>query len=231
MFDKILNYFDKKEEEEEKEQEIVLDIKDVGPIANKNVDLMAADPLSTVPEEPKGFFKKKKVAPPIDLMASSESATPEVNLNFSGPIDLMASDPNNLDVEIDNVETSKKKKKKPEFVEASGFESQLSGEVKPAQIVPDVNPDLMSMDPMQMTQTSYMPPTQNEQNQIHEAPANNEVSVVDAFSMSAPHAFVPKPAYESLDDEFSKTQKICTSCGTPNDPLTKFCVSCGKEFN
>lgn len=50
--------------------------------------------------------------------------------------------------------------------------------------------------------------------------------ITDAFNMSP-----NEPKVEKLDVNLHNTQKFCPECGTPNDVLNKFCVSCGNNFN
>lgn len=61
-----------------------------------------------------------------------------------------------------------------------------------------------------------------------ELPKEEEQAVSNAFNMSP---IVEKDEIETLDVNLQKTQKFCPDCGTANDVLNKFCVSCGYNFN
>ncbi|MDD2504986.1 MAG: hypothetical protein PHF21_01790 [Bacilli bacterium] len=57
----------------------------------------------------------------------------------------------------------------------------------------------------------------------------NESNIVkDAFNMSPE---IKEKKVEELTVNLQKTQKFCSECGTANDILNKYCISCGKEFN
>ena len=135
------------------------------------------------------------------------------------PVDLMAADPvANIDLmAADPLNSEPLPEATPqrvnEYVEAPGLEGQIT------QQAPTNN-------------NTYITAEQNE-----EKTDSQTEPELDAFSMSVPQPEAmpdAKPEVEKLDIEtteevLSKTQKMC-SCGTPNDPLAKFCVSCGKTY-
>ena len=143
----------------------------------------------------------------VDLMASGK---PDLMGSDSSvnQIDLMAAD---LTVD-DNIPVQVSKEKKPEIVEQPGLERQL----ETPSVSPSETPIVVGVEQIVQPQTTQ---------------------TMDAFSMSVP---VPEAmpttnnsdSIETLDlleEKLERTQKICT-CGTPNDPLAKFCVSCGKTY-
>ena len=119
-------------------------------------------------------------------------------------LDLMASDP------VDETPAEIIEEKKPEIIEQPGLENQL--------------------EPRKIAKEEYVT-LQPEQSAAPQAQA------MDAFSMSVPVPeamprvmdLTPEETLETLEERLETTQKICI-CGTPNDPLAKFCVSCGKTY-
>jgi len=73
---------------------------------------------------------------------------------------------------------------------------------------------------------------------IDDSPKVSEAVIPDAFSMSAPVIEeTPKEEPIEITEEESSveimninTNVICKNCGTPNDLLNKFCVSCGEDL-
>lgn len=59
-------------------------------------------------------------------------------------------------------------------------------------------------------------------------PIVNASNVVNAFNMSPVE---DESNVETLDVNLQKTQKFCSECGTANDILNKYCISCGNNFN
>jgi len=168
------------------------------------------------------MFEKKEEPEPTSIPDMIDEIPPVDNIT-SGP-DLMASDPfmmpsrgPKVDLMADDPAYKRPANEAPQrvnqYVEQPGLEKQLAA--KP-----------MMMEPQQ----------------VAEITTATQMGALDAFSMAAPmpnvvsqapHTQPTKSDIEMLDItaeiNLESTQKIC-SCGTPNDPLAKFCVSCGKTY-
>ena len=58
-----------------------------------------------------------------------------------------------------------------------------------------------------------------------------DINIPDAFNMSpSSEEEILIETLKTESNNFQKTQKFCKECGTPNDILNKFCVSCGYVF-
>ena len=139
------------------------------------------------------LFKKQK---PIEEFEEEKIIIPDLmeSLDMNKKINLMATDPINLDFEPVKVE------KKPEIIESPGIENQLMDDLNPEKI-----------DNLKIKETSI---------------------ISNAFNMT-PHS-EDESSMETLETEtvnLQTTQKLCSECGTPNDILNKFCVSCGNNFD
>lgn len=64
---------------------------------------------------------------------------------------------------------------------------------------------------------------------VEEEKPNLGKTIPDAFSMS-PNLEENIETLDTNNHNLQRTQKFCPECGTPNDVLNKFCVSCGKEI-
>jgi len=152
----------------------------------------------------KNLVKKEKEVEQITPDVPNLMEADPVTSGDDGGVNLMASDPvNSVPMEIPQ-------EKKPEIVEQKGLEEQLAA------------------------------PTPNEipkEQEDEQSVIQTQTTTLDAFSMSAPVPEAAKPMsvepeIETLDlsdANIERTQKIC-GCGTPNDPLAKFCVSCGQTY-
>ena len=116
------------------------------------------------------------------------------------------------------------KNDKVDLMAADPIASYISDEVKPEK-----KPEIEEQPGIETQMIEKEPPEVITNN----LPDNNTISpVVNAFDMKMP-VLNNEEKIETLDLEHhitSKTQKFCPSCGTPNDVLNKFCVSCGHNF-
>lgn len=108
--------------------------------------------------------------------------------------------------------------------------------------------DLMAVDPISTEEHEvYVAPKKNEiieqtglENQLVEEiisekivdmPQTEEISIIpNAFNMAPVSEEEPIDILETENVNLQRTQKFCKECGTPNDILNKFCVSCGYNF-
>lgn len=108
--------------------------------------------------------------------------------------------------------------------------------------------DLMAVDPISTEEHEvYVAPKKNEiieqtgledqlveeiiSEKIVDMPQTEEISIIpNAFNMAPVSEEEPIDILETENVNLQRTQNFCKECGTPNDILNKFCVSCGYNF-
>ena len=112
-------------------------------------------------------------------------------------------------------------------------QKEITIEDKPNLMIPDPikndKVDLMASDPLasplNISNEIEKEPSLEDQLQVEET--NVIESTPKDIIKEKSNAFEMEPEEKSY---FHKTQKFCPECGTPNDVLNKFCISCGYNF-
>jgi len=154
-------------------------------------------------------FKKKKQQEDFhqgpNLMASDPAEGERVNL--------MAKDPINTAPTLEN-----SFQEEPVADEEPGIENQLTQEPMTfSKPIIDVEEVVEEEAPPVQDAFSMSIATEEEKTEILEEP------IIEKFEEVIEE--IPSP----LPEENVNQNKLCKICDTPNDPLNKFCVSCGNE--
>lgn len=148
--------------------------------------------------------KEEKLKP--DLMAKDPAS--------EGVINLMEADPINTIPDVPKIQEESSIKEMPSLeqqLEIPKTESSEKIDIPQDEVKQDIIiPDVFNM---------KLPKNQEEELITNEEETNNQEPVEEL-----------QIEENSIYKNSHKTQKFCSQCGSPNDVLNKFCISCGYNF-